>query len=288
MIEGVLNVDKPAGPTSHDVVRQVRRLAQARRVGHAGTLDPLATGVLVLALGRATRLLEYVVGQPKTYEARLRLGQTTTTYDAEGAIVSEQPVAASEQALKAALAPFRGEIEQVPPMYSAVRKEGQRLYELARQGVEVEREARAVTIYALDLLRWQPPHADLRVVCSVGTYIRTLAHDLGQALGCGAYLAALRRTAVGHFTLEDAVPLPALTAENVVDYLQPPDRAVATLPRLILAQEAAQRLAQGQWLTRHAGEPEAALVRAYDAAGTFVGIVAAAGPQWRPRKIFYG
>lgn len=284
---GVLSVDKPLELTSHDVVQKVRRLAGIRRVGHAGTLDPLATGVLILALGRATRLLEYVVALPKTYEARVRLGQVSNTYDGEGEIVEERPVTVGGADIEAALERFRGTFEQVPPMYSAVRKGGQRLYELARKGVEVEREAREVTVYEATLVQWEPPDAALRVVCSTGTYIRSLAHDLGQALGCGAYLAGLRRTAVGSFVIADATPLDDLSEANLQAHVQPPDAAVQHLARLDVLQDAAERLANGQRLPQGAEEPDADLVRAYDPGGRFVGIVAAEGDQWRPHKILY-
>ena len=284
---GILSIDKPLHMTSHDVVQTVRRLTEIRRVGHAGTLDPLATGVLVVALGRATRLLEYVAGQPKTYEALVRLGQVSNTYDGEGQIVEERSVTVGGADIDAALDRFRGTIEQVPPMYSAIRQGGKRLYELARKGVEVERQAREVTIYDLTLLQWEPPDASLRVVCSTGTYIRSLAHDLGQVLNCGAYLAGLRRTAVGSFTVADATPLDTLTEANWQAYVQTADAAVQHLPRLEVSQEAAERLTNGQWLPQRREEPDAALVRAYDEAGRFVGVVAAEGEQWRPRKILY-
>jgi len=286
-LNGILNVDKPAGLTSHDVVSRVRGLARLRRVGHAGTLDPLATGVLVVALGRATRLLEYVTGLPKTYEAVVRLGQTSTTYDAEGELtpprqLPELPAEALDQLLDQ----FRGPISQVPPMYSAVKREGRPLYELARQGVSVEREPRQVIIYDLQLRDWSPPDLRLRVECSAGTYIRSLAHDLGQALGTGGYLAALQRTAVGSFKLANAVALDTLSAENIVQFLLPPDSAVAHLPALSLDGEAARLLRFGQRLPRPAGIDEAPLVRAYGPGGDFVGIVAAAGREWKPEKIF--
>lgn len=286
-IAGILSLDKPLHLTSHDVVQTVRRLAGIRRVGHAGTLDPLATGVLVLALGRATRLLEYVMGLPKTYEARVRLGQISNSYDGEGEITEERPVTVNAGDIEAALRHFRGTIEQIPPMYSAIRKGGQRLYELARKGVEIEREAREVTIYELALVQWERPDVTLRVVCSTGTYVRSLAHDLGQTLGCGGYLAGLRRTAIGPFTLADAVPLDDLTAANWQTHLQAADAAVQHLPQLEVSKEAADRLAQGQRLPQKEEEPDADLVRAYDRAGRFVGVVAAEGEQWRPRKIFY-
>ncbi len=286
-LNGILNVDKPAGLTSHDVVSRVRKLAALRRVGHAGTLDPLATGVLVVALGRATRLLEYVTDQPKTYEAVVRLGQTSATYDAEGPLSPPEPLPElSAETLDEALAPFRGPISQTPPMYSALKRGGRPLYELARQGVTVEREPRQVTIYDLRLLDWRPPDLRLRVVCSAGAYIRSLAHDLGRALGTGGYLTALQRTAIGSFQLADAVALDKLSADNIVTFLLPPDSAVAHLPALALDGEAARLLRQGQRLPRPAGADEAPLVRAYGPGDDFVGVVSAAGDVWKPVKIF--
>jgi tRNA pseudouridine55 synthase len=207
---GLLVINKPIGLTSHDVVNKVRWLSGIRRVGHAGTLDPLASGVLLLAVGRATRLIEYLVGRSKRYQAVVRLGQETDTYDREGEVVAERPVQVTDSQLEAALERFRGPIEQVPPMFSAVKQGGQPLYRLARRGQAVERPARAITIYELSLLDWRPPEIELLIHCSSGTYIRSLAHDLGQVLGCGGHLATLRRLAVGDFTLDQAVPLPVL------------------------------------------------------------------------------
>jgi tRNA pseudouridine55 synthase len=285
-ITGILNIDKPAGPTSHDVVHRVRQITGIRRVGHAGTLDPLATGVLILAAGRATRLLEYIVGQPKTYWAQLHLGQTTTTYDAEGEIITDLPVTVSEAEFQAALPPFRGDITQIPPMYSAIKREGKPLYELARQGVEVERPPRPVTIYTLELLHWSPPLVALRVSCSAGTYIRSLAHDVGAALGCGAYLAGLRRTAVGTFTADSAINLESLTTENWTAHLLPPDSAVVHLPRLDVDAEMAGRLSKGQRIPRTPEHPAADLVRVYNPAGEFIGLVTTRENQWQPRKMW--
>jgi tRNA pseudouridine55 synthase len=284
-MDGLLLVDKPVGPTSHDVVGRVRRLSGTRRVGHAGTLDPLASGLLVVCLGRATRLLDYVVGQPKAYRATVRLGQETTTYDAEGEVVAEQPVAVRAAAVEAVLGRFRGHIEQVPPMFSAVKQSGRPLYVLARQGLEVARAPRPVTIYALDLLAYEPPDLELRIDCSSGTYVRALAHDLGQALGTGAHLAALRRTAVGRFQVDDAVPLDDLTAENLADHLRPAAEAVAHLPRLALPDEQIADLVQGRAIPHAAGQPDAPIAAAYDAAGQFVGIVAPKDGDWWPEKI---
>lgn len=287
MIEGVLNVDKPLKMTSHGVVDRVRGLTGIRRVGHGGTLDPLASGVLVLALGRATRLLEYVAGQAKRYEACVHLGKISDTYDGEGRIVDGPAVEVTRNDVEEALAQFRGVIRQIPPMHSALKRHGRPLYQLAREGVEVEREAREVTIYALQIAEWDPPLVELQLWCSSGTYVRSLAHDLGQVLGCGAYLAGLRRTAVGHFVLQDAVSLEELTSDNVRTYLQSPDSAVWHLPRLEVSKDDAVRLANGQWLSGDGTKSEGEVVRAYDPAGVFVGVLARAGDRWRPRKIFY-
>lgn len=210
-MRGVLNIDKPAQWTSHDVVAKVRHITGIRQVGHAGTLDPMATGVLVLGLGRATRLLEYLVGQPKTYLAGIRLGVATDTYDATGKPVSQSDIPAlSREDLEAVLQAFRGDIMQRPPPYSAIKRDGQRLYRLARQGETVEVEPRPVTVYDFDLLAYDGKVLQAQITCSAGTYIRSLAHDLGQALGCGAHLSSLRRLAVGSFRIEDAVTLDRL------------------------------------------------------------------------------
>ena len=284
---GVLCVDKPLGITSHDVVNRVRRVAGVRRVGHAGTLDPLATGVLLLCLGRTTRLVEYLVGHDKVYETTVRLGQTTATYDAEGEIMDERPFThITLSQIKEALGPFRGQIQQQPPLYSAVKQGGQPLYKLARQGkTDVERPFRSVTIHELTLLNWEPPYLSLRVGCSSGTYIRSLGHDLGQALGCGGHLTALRRLAVGDFGVETAVPLDSLTPENITDYLLPPDTAVRHLPRIDLPETAAADILQGKPVPM-LNEPMANLVRAYGPEDQFLGVVAAKNNQWLARKMF--
>ncbi len=284
---GVLCVDKPLGITSHDVVNRVRRLAGLRRVGHAGTLDPLATGVMLLCLGRSTRLVEYLVGHDKLYETTVRLGQTTTTYDAEGEIVAERPFThLSLSQIQDALESFRGDIQQQPPLYSAIKQGGQPLYKLARQGkTDVERPFRPVIIRELTLLGWEPPLLSLRIGCSSGTYIRSLGHDLGEALGCGGHLTGLRRLAVGDFGVEDAVPLDQLMPENVASFLLPADTAVRHLPRLDLSETAAADILQGKAIPKTiqmVGE----LARAYAPAGQFLGVVAAQQDTWLARKMF--
>ena len=287
---GLLNIDKPAGPTSHDIVARVRRGTRVRKVGHAGTLDPMATGVLVLCLGAATRLSEYVMASGKVYRARVRFGIETDTYDAEGTVVAERPVVLERVAVEAALAAFRGPIEQVPPMYSAIQRGGRRLYELARAGQEVAREPRPVTIDRLALIAWEPPDAELEIACSPGTYIRSLAHDLGQALGTGAHLAALRRVASGHFTVEDAVRWDELEAamadRSWQRYVLPADQAVADLPALYLDAAQSEAVRRGQWLDADPLPEPGALARAYDDAGAFLAVLEARGARWKPQKVF--
>ncbi len=207
-VDGILNVLKPAGKTSFAVVSLLRRWSGERRVGHAGTLDPDATGVLVVCLGQATRIVEFLAGAGKTYRAEIELGVTTDTYDAAGKVVGRSdPSSVTEEQVRRVLESFRGTIAQVPPMHSAIHHKGKRLYELARQGIEVDREPRQVEISRLELLAWQPPVVTIEVDCSGGTYIRSLAQDIGTALGCGAHLKRLVRLKSGPFHLDDAVSL---------------------------------------------------------------------------------
>lgn len=286
-MEGILNIDKPTGLSSHDVVARLRRICGQRRIGHTGTLDPLATGVLVICLGRATRLVEYVVGLPKRYVTTIQLGVTTDSYDADGSVVEKRPFShLTRTDIDAALPSFMGEIAQVPPMYSAIKRDGQPLYKLARQGVTVEREARPVTISALIVLDWTPPFLTLEVGCSTGTYIRSLAHDLGEQLGCGGHVTALRRTAVGAFTSETAVSLNDLTPESVSTVLQPAENAVAHLPRLELAPEGMDHLQNGRLIPIQPSHPDADLVALFDRNGRFGGIIERHESQWKPKKIF--
>ena len=206
-ISGVLVVDKPIGLTSHDVVQIIRKGTNIRRAGHTGTLDPRASGVLVVLIGPAVRLSEYVSASDKRYQAIVRLGTTTDTYDGDGSVTSSSPVNIAEEQFEKTLKQFIGEIEQVPPPYSAVKVKGRKAYEMAREGEEVDLLPRKINVYNLELLEWAPPEAVIDVYCSSGTYVRSLANDLGKSLGCGAYLVGLRRTKSGRFTLRDAVPL---------------------------------------------------------------------------------
>lgn len=285
-IEGVLSIDKPAGLTSHDVVARIRLISGIRRVGHTGTLDPLATGLLILCLGRATRLAEFLAGQNKEYLATIRLGQETNTFDAEGTIVAEKPINVSKIQVLAALDQFRGKIKQIPPMYSAVKVDGQPLYRRARQGKVIDRPAREVTIFELDLYCWQSPEIQVRLVCSSGTYVRVIAHDLGRSLGCGAYLMGLRRTAVGNQRVDTAIPLADLQKSGWQDYLQPSDIAVSHLPGVVLAEEEAVSLYHGQRVP-HYSESVESLVRAYDENGRFIGILTGDEQYWSAKKILY-
>lgn len=225
---GVVVVDKPAGMTSHDVVDRVRKIFDTRKVGHAGTLDPDATGVLVLGLGTATRLLSFAQDGPKRYLAEAAFGKTTTTQDASGEVLEERPVDIDETSLRDAAHAFVGEIQQIPPMVSAVKVGGERLYQKARRGETVERKARTVTIHKLDVLSFSPPdRAELDIVCTAGTYVRTLIHDIGERLGCGAHMSRLRRIEASGFREQDAVALDSLSG----DHLRPPVEIVRALPQ---------------------------------------------------------
>lgn len=233
---GILVIDKPADWTSHDVVAKLRGILHEKRIGHAGTLDPMATGVLPVFIGRATRAVEFAGEREKEYIAGLRLGQITDTQDCTGTLLETHPVAVTKEEVQAALASFRGEILQVPPMYSAVKKNGKKLYELARRGIEVERQPRPITIHAIELLE-QVSQTDylLRVLCSKGTYVRTLCHDLGQALGCGGTLYSLRRTQAAGFTLEQALTLEQVqAAESPQSLLLPVESYFSRYPVLTL------------------------------------------------------
>lgn len=296
-ISGILNVDKPAGITSHDVVDAVRRMVGQRKVGHAGTLDPMATGVLLVCLGQATRVAEYLMVGRKQYRATVELGMTTDTYDAEGEIVHSGGRTDFERSeIEAALAAFEGRLEQVPPMYSALKQKGTPLYRLARQGKAVERPARPVEIYTLELLDWTPPSLILEVTCSSGTYVRSLAHDLGQELGSGAYLGALVRLSSGRFRLEEAVSLERLEEAfqhgQEERYLMPLDEALLDWPALILGSDDARRVIHGQPIAGDCAaashEPGEAGCRAYGPDGDFLAILTfqPTTGQWQPKKVF--
>ncbi|KFE59800.1 tRNA pseudouridine(55) synthase TruB [Hyalangium minutum] len=250
-MDGVLVIDKPSGPTSFDVVRQVRALLKVKKAGHTGTLDPMATGVLPICLGEATKVAGFITEGDKAYEATVHLGVETDTQDAQGKVTAEAPVPPlTVQLLETALAPFRGTFEQVPPMYSAVKVAGKRLYELARAGEEVERASRQVTVYELTLRDFSSNRLRLSVRCSKGFFVRTLAYDIGRALGCGAHLEALRRTMSGPFVLAQALPLaelPAMAQDRaaVARKLLPLSDALSHLPSLRVSAADAARVTHG-------------------------------------------
>ncbi|MDP1652111.1 MAG: tRNA pseudouridine(55) synthase TruB [Rhodocyclaceae bacterium] len=248
-VDGVLLLDKPLGLSSNTALQKARWLFNAEKAGHTGTLDPLATGLLPLCFGEATKFASELLDADKTYWATVRLGIVTDTADAEGRVLATYPVTATEADVCAVLDRFVGEIEQVPPMYSALKRDGTPLYELARQGIEVERTPRKVTIHALDLLAWRGDTFDLAVDCSKGTYVRTLAADIGSALGCGAHLAALRRIRVGTLGLAQATTLESIEATPVAErdsLLLPPDALLADLPAASLSEQEAACLLHGQ------------------------------------------
>jgi tRNA pseudouridine55 synthase len=298
-MDGIFVIDKAAGMTSHDVVARVRRLLRQKRVGHAGTLDPLATGVLPVLVGQATRVAEYLSESGKAYRATIRFGVETDTYDAEGAVTEQRPVALTPPQIEAVLPEFLGAQMQVPPRYSAIKRAGQPLYKLARAGEDVTPEPRPVVIAALRPITWEPPDLVLDIECGKGTYIRSLAHDLGARLGTGAHLAALRRTRSGPFKLDQAVTLEQLDAALAGDtwsaLLYPPDAALLDRRAATLdaAQAAAMRNGQPLRLAPESLVPsapapaEGELLRAYAADGRFLGLARwdASASVWRPHKV---
>ncbi len=285
---GFLPVDKPLGMTSHDVVAAVRRGTRIKRVGHGGTLDPLASGVLVVCIGTATRLSEYVMYTRKRYLAQVRLGATTETDDAEGQISAEQPIDhLTEAAVAAALAAFNGETDQIPPMYSAIKQGGQKLYRLARRGETVERPARRVWMQAR-LVRYAAPHAEVEIECSAGTYIRSLARDLGAALGVGGYLAGLRRLASGSFEQPIAwdVLQAAFSDGTWPRYLLNERAALPHLPEVLLSAAEAEAIRHGRAIPTQ-GAAQGALARLYAASGAFLAIATCHAETWQPVKVFH-
>ena len=267
-MNGIVIVDKPAGWTSQDVTARLRRVFNTRRIGHGGTLDPMATGVLPVFVGRATRGVEFFEHAEKSYEAVLRLGITTDTEDITGTVLQCREANITRETLEAALEAFRGEILQVPPMYSALKVDGQKLCDLARKGREVERKPRPITIHELELLNLEGSLARLRVRCSKGTYIRTLCKDIGEALGCGGCMEALRRTSAGEYTIDEAVPLETLlTAENPGEYLRDVDTMFRSCPAVILTPNQEKRCRCGNSFSLRLPE---GTYRAYSQAGEFL------------------
>ncbi len=304
IVDGILNINKPRGKTSFGIVAIVRRLSGERRVGHTGTLDPEATGVLPVCIGKATRIVEFLMDTTKTYRAEVELGITTDTYDATGDVVQRGDVfGIDRQRIEVALESFRGEIMQIPPMYSAVKHNGRPLYELARAGRTVEREGRPVEIHSLEILEWQAPVATIEVVCGKGTYIRSLAHDLGQVLGCGAMLRNLIRLRCGLFSIEDSVSLPEL--EDAFDrgrwqkYLYSIDDVLSHWKTITVSDETAQAIRNGQpvGLDSEAASDDEALLEpssdsrclAYTSDGSLLALLHFEPElgRWQPDKVFH-
>lgn len=294
-VHGILNVNKPAVVTSSQVVALVKRWSGVPRVGHAGTLDPQATGVLLVCLGQATRMVEYLANASKLYQAEVELGITTDTYDSEGQITGRANAASiTREQVESVLASFTGTIWQTPPMYSALKLRGKRLYQLARAGQHVELTPRQVNITRLELVEWQPPRFSLRVECGKGTYIRSLAYDIGRALGCGAYLAALVRLRVGSFDIEGSVSIPQLEEAFRQDcwlkLLYPPDKPLEGYKAVVVDDQTWWRIANGQLVPLAVSEAIAGptLCRAYTLDGRFIAVLRfePTVSLWHPYKVF--
>ncbi len=292
VVSGVLVVDKPTGMTSHDVVQVVRRGTGIRRAGHTGTLDPRASGVLVILLGPAVRLSEFVSASDKRYQATIRVGSSTDTYDSEGTITNHtSDIDVSEEQFNEILQQFTGEIEQVPPPYSAVKVKGRKAYELARRGEEVELKPRIINVYSLEVLEWDPPESVIDVYCSSGTYVRSLANDIGKALGTGAYLVGLRRTKSGRFTLRDAVPLrvlrEAFEAGDWYKNLIPAAEALADWPMVELDADQMEFVRHGHRIPAESGQTGWA--RGVSEQGDLVALMEVDEDtlEWQPRKVFF-
>jgi tRNA pseudouridine55 synthase len=292
VVSGVLVVDKPVGLTSHDVVQIIRRGTGIRRAGHTGTLDPRASGVLVILVGPAVRLSEFVSASDKRYQATIRLGSSTDTYDSEGRITSSASIDdVTEEQFNTILQTFIGEIQQVPPPYSAVKVQGRKSYEMAREGEEVNLEPRMINVYSLEILEWAPPEAVIDVYCSSGTYVRSLANDLGEALGTGAHLVGLRRTKSGRFTLRDAVSLRRLqesfNAGDWYHFLIPAAEALADWTMVELDADEVELIRHGHRVPAAPGV--LGWARGVSQQGDLVALleVDADSREWQPRKVFF-
>jgi tRNA pseudouridine55 synthase len=295
-MDGILNINKPQDLTSFDVVARVRRITHERHTGHAGTLDPLATGVLPICLGKATRIIEFLFNETKTYQAEIELGVTTDSYDSTGTIIKTSDCSdVTKERVEAALAAFRGPILQTPPMFSALKHHGTPLYKLAREGQVVERKSRPAQVHKLEIVDWHHPYFNLEIICGKGTYIRSLAQDIGEALGCGAVMNNLVRTRVGPFTLAESITLEQLVemcgkgyAER---YLYPPDYALQSFDALVVNHEQQCSLIHGMPISLESNSPDikaGAYCRVYNQDGVFVGMVDydANNLRWQPHKIF--
>ena len=294
-MDGILNINKSPGMTSFDVVSRVKRICHEKHTGHAGTLDPIATGVLPVCLGQATRVIEYLFDLTKTYRTEIKLGLTTDTYDSTGKVLTEKdPSDIKMLDIEKVLPQFRGDISQVPPMFSALKHNGQPLYKLAREGIEIERQSRPVHIYRLEVIHWQAPVLTLEIECSKGTYIRCIANDIGAALGCGGIMQGLVRTRVGDFKIEEALTLDQLEEAfkngSGEKYLQAADYALQNYPAIIVNHEQQCSLVHGMPLTitLKGNVGSYGFTRAYNQQGDFVGMLKYEPEKahWQPHKIF--
>jgi tRNA pseudouridine55 synthase len=292
-INGILNINKPPARTSQDIVSFVKHLSKQRHVGHAGTLDPIATGVLPICLGQATRMSSFIMENHKTYIAEITLGISTNTYDSEGTVVQQKdPSYVTKAQVNEILPTLTGKIMQKPPAFSALKQQGKRLYELARAGIEVETNAREVIVYRLELLEWNPPCLIIEVECGKGTYIRSIAHDIGQSLGCGAHISALIRTKYGPFNIEDSVSLPqledAFNHEYWQELLHPMDIVINDWIAVIVTPEQERDILNGRTLPYSADNTETRC-RAYSSDGRFLAVLRSLPDKatWQPDKVFH-
>ncbi|MDP2964969.1 MAG: tRNA pseudouridine(55) synthase TruB [Pelolinea sp.] len=288
---GVLVVDKPIGMTSHQVVQVIRLGTNIKRAGHTGTLDPRASGVLVVLVGPAVRLSEYVSAEDKRYQATIKLGERTDTYDGDGVVTRTADVNVTREQFEEALIHFVGEIKQVPPIYSAIKIKGRHAYDMARNGEEFEMESRIIHVHSLELVEWNIPEVVVDVHCSSGTYVRSLAHDLGEMLGCGANLIGLRRTKSGRFTLKDANPLRKLTEafdnNSWYQYLIPAAEALSDWPAVILSNEEVDLVRHGHRIARDQGDEK--MIRAITDQGELVALMEfdQESGEYQPKKVFF-
>ncbi len=289
MMDGILNINKPEGMTSFDVVRKVKFMVKGKKVGHIGTLDPMASGVLPVCVGRATKFADYMVESKKIYLAQLKLGITTETYDREGSIVNTKDVHLKREDIVKEILSFQGEIEQVPPMYSALKINGKRLYELARKGIEIERKKRKITIYSIEIVNIELPYVLFKVTCSKGTYIRSLCNDIGNNLNCGGTMWNLKRLATGNFHIAESISLADLHSENISSYIVPIDKALYRYPEVVVEDKYVKKILNGisikdgSFLSRTV---EDILYRVYIEGNKFIGIGINKNFQFKMVKLF--
>ncbi|MHC1771346.1 MAG: tRNA pseudouridine(55) synthase TruB [Flexilinea sp.] len=291
-ISGVMVIDKPVGKTSHDVVQFVRKGTGLRRIGHTGTLDPRASGVLVVLIGPAVRLSEYLQTDSKRYEANIHLGATSDTYDSDGVIQSTgfEKTITEDQVLET-IKQFTGEFEQIPPAYSAIKVQGRRAYALARKGLEVKLPSRKVNVYSFDLVEYNPPEIAVDIFCSSGTYIRSIAHEIGKVLGCGAYLSGLRRTVSGHFSLRDAITLPDLqicfNEGTWYQYLIPAAESLGNMKEVLLNLDMEAEIRHGRRIPAESNEFP--IAKGVSGQGELIALLENCPDttEWQPKKVFY-